>query len=80
MTSLTYGKDVRRQCSQRLALVLFDDVCRVELPHVLVRVHRQQDVGYVCLKYEETGDDERSQITTNCASTTAATFRDNMES
>ena len=47
--SLTNGEDVRRQRAQRLSLVLFDGVGRVQLPHVLVRVDRQQDVGHVRL-------------------------------
>lgn len=58
MCSLTNGVDVRRQRSQRPALVLLDSLRRVKLWDVIVRVHGDQDVGYKCLVVEKKKEDE----------------------
>lgn len=49
---LTDGVDVRRQRSQRPALVLLDGLWRVKLRDVIVRIHGNKDVGYKSLGEE----------------------------
>ena len=40
---------MRRQSSQRLAIVLADGLGREEVGKVMVRVHSKEDVGYIGL-------------------------------
>lgn len=47
--TLTDGVHVRRERPQRSALVLLDGFRRIELGDVIVRIHRDQDVGYIRL-------------------------------
>lgn len=67
LCSLTDGVDVRRQRSQRPAPVLLDGLRRVKLWDVIVRVYRDQDVGYKRLNEEKKKKRNKNYLrTTNC--------------
>lgn len=50
----TNGKDMRREDSERLAIVLANPVGRVKLWHLSVRVDSKQDVGHIGLSAAHT--------------------------